>query len=85
MEPPAKRARIEESKSKELPLSDVLEWFDTTTQPYPILARDKEKKVFFPFWNRLCRPLPSFSMHAFLQEKVSQSIFVDYQELEKHC
>lgn len=49
MEPLPKRAKIEESKSKELPLSDVLEWFDTTTQPYPILARDKEKKVILSF------------------------------------
>ena len=44
MEPPSKKQRID-SSDKEIPLSSVLEWFDTTTKPSDILARDKEQTV----------------------------------------
>ena len=40
-----KKRKIEKKEEKEIPLSSVLEWFDTTTKPSSILAREKERKV----------------------------------------
>ena len=45
MVPPSKKRKKEKKEEKEIPLSSVLEWFDTTTKPSSILAREKERKV----------------------------------------
>ena len=47
MAPPSKRRKVDSSGNKEIPLNSVLEWFDITTKPSSILAREKEKNVIF--------------------------------------
>ena len=45
MVPPLKKRKVETSEEKRIPLSSVLEWFDTTKKTSSILAREKERKV----------------------------------------
>ena len=85
MVPPSKKRKIEKKEEKEIPLSSVLEWFDTTTKPSSILAREKERKVIVRIEWIIYRQSLILLPIAYIQEMVVLFIYVVLQELEKLC
>lgn len=85
MVPPSKKRKIEKKEEKEIPLSSVLEWFDTTTKPSSILAREKERKVILRIKWIIYRQSLILLPIAYIQEMVVLFIYVVLQELEKLC
>lgn len=84
MVPPLKKRKIDTSEEKRIPISSVLEWFDTTTKPSSILAREKERKVILKIERIIYRPLLILFQTVCVQERVVHFIYVVHQELEKH-
>lgn len=85
MAPPLKKRKVEQDSVKELPLNSVLEWFDTTTKPEEILAREKERSVLRMIINYNNRQSRSSSTSVYITVGESLSIYVDPQELGKPC
>ena len=85
MAPPLKKRKVEHDSIKELPLNSVLEWFDTTTKPEEILAREQEKSVLKIINYLKNRQSRSSSTSVYITIVESLYIYVGLQELGKHC